>query len=68
MYNPEQSEKAVIEKLNAEINKIPKDPAVHSRLSDYELPGTTPRELTVFLDAEIDKHARQITASFAKID
>lgn len=58
----------VIERLNAEANKALKDPAVLARLKDFEIFGSTPKEFGTFLDGEIEKHARVIAASGAKID
>lgn len=58
----------IVERLNSEINKALQDPGVRSRLRDYEIFGTTPKEFGAFLDAEIDKHARLIAMSGAKID
>ena len=59
---------AVIERLNGEILGALKDPGVRERLRDYEIFGSTPAEFAAFIDAEIEKSAKVIAASGAKID
>ena len=59
---------AVIARLNAEILKALKDPGLRERLQDFEIFGSSPAEFGSFIDAEIDKLAKVIEASGAKID
>ena len=59
---------AVIDRLNGEILGALKDPGVRERLRDYEIFGSTPTEFGAFIDAEIEKSAKVIAASGAKID
>jgi tripartite-type tricarboxylate transporter receptor subunit TctC len=65
---PAGTPKPVIDRLNAEIVKTLKDPAVQARLTDYEIFGSTPEELGTFIRKEIDKTAKIIEASGAKVD
>ena len=59
---------AVIERLHREIVSALKDPLVRERLRDYEIFGSTPAEFAAFIDVEIEKTAKVIAASGAKID
>ena len=65
---PAGTPKPVIDRLNAEIVKALKDPSVQARLSDYEIFGSTPEEFGTFIKKEIDKTAKIIEASGAKVD
>jgi tripartite-type tricarboxylate transporter receptor subunit TctC len=65
---PAGAPKAAIERLAAEIVKALKDPTVQERLKDYEIFGSTPEEFRAFIQAEIEKTAKVIRASGAKID
>jgi tripartite-type tricarboxylate transporter receptor subunit TctC len=65
---PAGTPKPIIDKLNAEIVKALKDPNVQARLSDYEIYGSTPEEFGAFIRKEIDKTAKIIEASGAKVD
>ncbi len=65
---PAGTPEAVIDRLNAEINKALKDPGVRERLRDFEIFGSTPAEFARFIDAEIDKLAQVIAVSGAKVD
>jgi len=65
---PAGTPKPVIDRLNAEIVKALKDPGVQSRLTDYEIYGSTPEEFGTFIKKEIDKTAKIIEASGAKVD
>ncbi len=58
----------VIARLQAEVAKALKDPAVRDRLNDYEIFGSTAEEFNNFIGVEIDKTARIIRASGAKVD
>ena len=59
---------AVIARLQAEVVAALKDPAVRERLNDYEIFGSTADEFNNFIGIEIDKTARIIRASGAKVD
>ena len=59
---------AVIARLNAEILKALKDPGLRDRLQDFEIFGSSPAEFGLFIDTEIDKLAKVISASGAKVD
>ena len=65
---PAGTPKPVIDRVQAEVLKALKDPAVLARLGDYEIFGTTPEEFAAFLKVEIDKTAKLIEASGSKID
>ena len=65
---PAGTPNAVIERLNAEINKALKDPGLRERLHDFEIFGSTAAEFGNFIDAEIDKLAKVIAVSGAKVD
>ena len=65
---PAGTPKPIIDRLNAEIVKALKDPAVQARLTDYEIFGSTPEEFGTFIRKEIDKTAKIIEASGAKVD
>jgi len=58
----------IIAKLNAEIVKALKDPAVQQKLDNYEIFGSTPDEFGAFIRNEIDKTAKIIKASGATVD
>jgi tripartite-type tricarboxylate transporter receptor subunit TctC len=58
----------IIAKLNAEIVKALKDPAVQQKLDNYEIFGSTPEEFGTFIRNEIDKTAKIIKTSGATID
>ncbi|MFN7086110.1 MAG: Bug family tripartite tricarboxylate transporter substrate binding protein [Burkholderiales bacterium] len=61
---------AVIDKLNAEINKILRMPDVRERLASQgaEIIGGTPREFAAYIQAEIPKWAKVIRDSGATAD
>ena len=65
---PAGTPEPVIERLNAEVLKALKDPGVRARLKDYVIYGSSAKEFGAFLDAEIEKNAKIIAASGAKID
>ena len=58
----------IIARLNAEIVKALKDPAVQQKLDNYEIFGSTPDEFGAFIRNEIDKTAKIIKASGATVD
>ena len=65
---PAGTPKPIIDRVQAEVVKALKDPAVLARLGDYEIFGTTPEEFAAFLKVDIDKTAKLIEASGSKID
>jgi tripartite-type tricarboxylate transporter receptor subunit TctC len=65
---PAGTPKPIVDRLNAEIVKALKDPSVQARLTDYEIYGSTPEEFGTFIKNEIDKTAKIIEASGAKVD
>lgn len=65
---PAGTPKPVVERLHAEIVKALKDPAILERLKDYEIFGSSPEEFAAYIRAEIDKIAKIIRTSGAKVD
>ncbi len=65
---PAGTPRAAIDRLHAEIVKALKDPGVQQRLEYYEIFGSSPEEFAAFIRAEIDKTAKIIHASGAKVD
>ena len=65
---PGGTPKPIVDRLQAEAVKALKDPAVLARLGDYEIFGSTPEEFGAFIKAEIDKTAKIIEVSGAKVD
>jgi len=65
---PAGTPKPAIDRLHAEVVKALKDPGVIDRLRDYEIFGSSPEEFAAFIRVEIDKTAKIIRASGAKID
>jgi tripartite-type tricarboxylate transporter receptor subunit TctC len=65
---PAATPRAAIDRLHTEIVKALKDPGVLARLENYEIFGSSPEEFGQFIRAEIDKTAKIIRTSGAKID
>jgi tripartite-type tricarboxylate transporter receptor subunit TctC len=65
---PGATPRAAIDRLNTEIVKALKDPAVLQKLENYEIFGSSPEEFGQFIRTEIDKTAKIIRTSGAKID
>ena len=67
---PHGTPKAVIAKLNAEVNKLLVDPAFRKRIMDVgvEPMGGTPQDCARYRDSEIRKWAKVVQVSGAKID
>jgi tripartite-type tricarboxylate transporter receptor subunit TctC len=65
---PAGTPRAAIDRLYAEIVKALKDPGVQQRLENYEIFGSSPEEFAAFIRVEIDKTAKIIRASGAKVD
>lgn len=60
----------IIDKLHGELLKAINTPEVHTRLSEEgaNIETTTPEELAAFVRSEIDKWARAVKISGAKLD
>jgi len=65
---PAGTPKPAIDRLHSEIVKALKDPAVLERLKDYEIFGSPPDDFAAHIRSEIDKIAKIIRTSGAKID
>ena len=65
---PAGTPKPVIDRLHGEIAKALNDPSVQQKLDNYEIFGSTPEEFSAFIRADIEKTAKIIAASGAKID
>ena len=67
---PHGTPKAVISKLNAEVNKLLNDSAFRKRIMDVgvEPMGGTPQDCARYRDSEIRKWAKVVQVSGAKID
>ena len=65
---PAGTPEPVIARLNAEIVKALKDPALREPLKDFEIFGSTPAEFRAFIESEIEKLAKVIEISGAKVD
>ncbi|HEX8808549.1 MAG TPA: tripartite tricarboxylate transporter substrate binding protein [Xanthobacteraceae bacterium] len=68
---PADTPQPIIDRLNEAINKALDDPAVFKRLQEAGIdptPGSTPKQATAFIKAELAKWAPIIKASGAHID
>jgi tripartite-type tricarboxylate transporter receptor subunit TctC len=65
---PPGTPKPVVDRLHAEVVKALKDPGVIERLHDYEIYGWGPQEFGAFIKADIDKTAKIIQKSGARVD
>jgi len=67
---PHGTPKAVVNKLNAEVNKLLNDPAFRKRIVEVgvEPMGGTPQDCARYRDSEMKKWARVVQVSGAKID
>ncbi len=65
---PAGTPRTAIDRLHSEVIKALKDPGVQQRLENYEIFGSSPEEFAKFIGVEIDKTAKIIRASGAKID
>jgi tripartite-type tricarboxylate transporter receptor subunit TctC len=65
---PAGTPKPIVDRLHAEVVKALKDPGVIDRLRDYEIYGWGPQEFATFIRADIDKTAKIIQKSGARVD
>jgi tripartite-type tricarboxylate transporter receptor subunit TctC len=70
IFAPTKTPKEIVDKLNAEVLKILADPEVQSRFAEIggEIRPYKPDELRAFVQSEIEKWAKVVKASGAKID
>ena len=70
VFVPSRTPRDVVQKLNAEINKVLKDPAFRTRMGNegIELVGGTPEEADAFVRAETDKWQKVLKATGAKVN
>lgn len=70
IFAPAKTPAAIIDKLNAELVKAVKDPALRERMADLgiEAAGSTPQALAAYLPEQMAKMAAAVKASGAKID
>jgi tripartite-type tricarboxylate transporter receptor subunit TctC len=69
-FAPTGTPKAIIDKLNKEINVVLLDPQLKDKLLalGIEIKGSTPEALQAFVNGEVDKWARVIKTSNIKAD
>ena len=65
---PANTPKPIVDRLAAEVSKALKDPGVIDRLHDYVIYGWGPQEFGTFIKADIDKTAKIIQKSGARVD
>ncbi|MBX3621676.1 MAG: tripartite tricarboxylate transporter substrate binding protein, partial [Rhizobacter sp.] len=70
LFGPASMPKAVVDKLNAEVNRIVKSPEISKKLMDVGLePATgTPAELAAYQQREITKWAKVVKDSGATVE
>jgi tripartite-type tricarboxylate transporter receptor subunit TctC len=70
IFAPAKTPKEIVDKLNAEVLKILADPEVQSRFAEIggEIRMYKPDELRAIVQSEIEKWAKVVKASGAKID
>jgi len=70
MFAPAGTPKAIIDKLNAEINKVLRMPDIEQKLDSQGLgPWTsTPDEMNARLKADYDKYGKLIKLTGARVD
>ena len=68
MLAPAKTPKAIVNRLNEDINKVLKTPAVQQSFSRYsaEAIGTTPAASAAFIKAEIEKWRKVVKAANIK--
>jgi tripartite-type tricarboxylate transporter receptor subunit TctC len=65
---PAGTPRAAVNRLHAEVVKALKDPGVLEKLENYEIFGSSPEEFAAFIREEVEKTARIIKTSGAKVD
>jgi len=70
LFAPRGTPKAIVDKISLETQRILKTPEVQKRLGELgaEPVGSTPAEFAQFVQREIDKWARVVKASGARLD
>jgi tripartite-type tricarboxylate transporter receptor subunit TctC len=70
LFAPRGTPKAIVDKISTETQRILKTPEVQKRLGELgaEPVGSTPAEFAQFVQREIDKWARVVKASGARLD
>jgi len=71
LYAPHGTPKEIVQRLNAEVVRALKQPAVQQRLSQQlgmEIVGSTPAELAALMDKEIPRWAALVKKSGAKVE
>ncbi|HZQ61772.1 MAG TPA: tripartite tricarboxylate transporter substrate-binding protein, partial [Casimicrobiaceae bacterium] len=65
MFGPKAMPPAVVQKLNAEINKVIQDPEIRTQLGNQgvDFVGGTPKEAEAFLASEVDRWAKVVKAT-----
>ncbi|WP_454735844.1 Bug family tripartite tricarboxylate transporter substrate binding protein [Cupriavidus necator] len=71
LYAPRGTPKEVVQRLNAEVARALKQPAVQQRLTQQlgmEIVGSSPAELSALMDKEIPRWAALVKKSGARVD
>jgi tripartite-type tricarboxylate transporter receptor subunit TctC len=65
---PAGTPRAIVDRINAEVNKALADPAVLQKLDNYVIYGGTPEQFGSFIKTQVERTAQIIKRSGAKID
>ncbi len=70
LFAPAKTPREIVEKLNLEVRKALEDPELRARFADIggEIRAYSPDEFRGFVQAELDKWAKVVKASGAKVD
>ncbi|MGZ5260000.1 MAG: tripartite tricarboxylate transporter substrate-binding protein, partial [Burkholderiales bacterium] len=70
VFSTAQTPKAVVNKLNSDMIKVIRTPDVRDRLTGlgFDVVGSKPEELAVFLKSEIAKWTKVVKESGARLD